>query len=131
MIFIFTTAIILFMMGFCPEICQMIQIYLMPCLCNVCENVAETVIHIVDYHKRLKDARRQAHMEATGKELKRRTETLTCAICEMAKAGVPAETMTEFARSTFGSTTKPDEHILSKIILEALKALSAILKKLG
>ena len=128
MIFIFTTAIILFMLGFCPEICQVIQAYLVPCLCNVCEKVAETVIHLVDLCQRLKDARRQAHMEATGKELKRRAETLTPAICEMAKAGVPAETMTEFARSTFGDQTKQHEHILSKIILEAL---SAILKKLG
>ena len=82
---------------------------------------------IVDFRRKM-DALSQAREAAASKTRKEKVETLTTAMCKMAKAGVPTEAMTEFVRSEKGSPSKQDKQTLSKIILEALKALSAFLK---
>lgn len=90
--------------------------------------IADTAIGIIVDYRRKMDALSQAREAVASKTRKEKVETLTTAMCEMAKAGVPTEAMTEFVRSERGTQPKEDKHTLSKIILEALKALSAFLK---
>lgn len=110
--------------GCACDICKMI----VDCACYVVTKIADTVIGIVVDFRRKMDALSQAREAAASKTRKEKVETLTTAMCEMAKAGVPTEAMTEFVRSERGTQPKEDKHTLSKIILEALKALSAFLK---
>lgn len=110
--------------GCACSICKMI----VDCACYVITKIADTVIGIVVDFRRKTDALSQAREAAASKEYEKRTGTLANAMCEMAKAGVPTEAMTEFVRSERGTQPKEDKHTLSKIILEALKALSAFLK---
>lgn len=114
--------------GCACNICKMI----VDCACYVVTKIADTaIVIIVDYQRKM-DALSQAREAAARKTSKEKVETLTAAMCEMAKAGVPTEAMTEFVRSERGTQPKEDKHTLSKIILEMLKAaISAILKNLG
>lgn len=136
---IYTVAVTLSLLAFClenkaflvPWLCD-ICVKTVDCVCNICMQFFKTAIDIADYHQRKKDARNRAREAATSKEFEKKAGTLSNAMCEMAKAGVPAETMTEFVRSSIGDQSKQDKHALSKIFLEMLKAaISAILKKLG
>lgn len=88
-------------------------------------------LRITELQERMRNERIQEYLSTTGKEVAKMAETLSPAMCKMAKASVPAECLTEMTRSALGRQTNQGGHFLSKLILEASKTLSASLKPKG
>lgn len=118
----FTVVLIFVILGIFPKARLTIQTSLVPWLCDICEKLAgcacnickmivdclcyafrkfaDTAIETDDKYRREKDAHSQAREESVSNEYEKRVGTQSNAIRELAKDGVPPETMTEFVRST-------------------------------
>lgn len=148
----FTVVLIFVILGIFPKARLTIQTSLVPWLCDICEKLAgcacnickmivdclcyafrkfaDTAIETDDKYRREKDAHSQTREESVSNEYEKRVGTQSNAIRELAKDGVPPETMTEFVRSTKVPKPQGDEQTLLKKIGELLKTLSAFLKNL-
>lgn len=88
-------------------------------------------LQITDLRERMEHERTQEYLSTVGKEAAKMAETLSPAMCKMAKASVPAECLTELTHSALGTPTNQGSHSLFKLLLEAPKAISASLKSKG
>ena len=102
---------------------------IVPCWCKIYKTISSARLQEMERREDMQIKLKQKYLATVGQEAAEMAEALSPTICEMARSGAPADCTTDVTRSALGTQTSQDEHHLSYFILEALKALPAILKK--
>lgn len=102
---------------------------IVPCWCKIYKTISSARLQEMERREDLQIRLKQKYLATVGQEAAEMAEALSPTICEMARSGAPADCTTDVTRSALGTQTSQDEHHLSNFILEALKALPAILKE--
>ena len=103
---------------------------IVPCWCKIYKMISSARLQEMERREDLKIRLKQKYLASVGKETAEMAEALSPTICKMAESGAPADCTTDVTRSALGTQTNQGENNLSNLILEALKALPAILKKI-